>query len=525
MIQAKLIIDGRDHELKEAVTSVGRTPDNSISFPDDDRISRHHAEIEFRDGSHYLIDLGSSNGTAVNGVAIRGEAELKDGDRIVFGGSREAVFSLSDGSRSEDPAGSTTPKVTSNETEPIPGADLLSYEAKAAGNRAVYSGIDAVATAAGAPGGGSNPMILVAGVVSGLALVAVAATVAVYYSGGSTNCDARARIIRPEAGDSITGAVDVELDVTDPGCVAKAVIVIDDTDVAAAEPPAFKAVLDARAIPEFADGRDHKVTVDLIDETGVRIRGRDPILLAFDTRASAKPTPAIQIADANTNAGPQKQASVSLLEVQSMAQKLVAQFAGGKAYDLRDRQFLQEIQKRTAEFAVAGYSERAAAYRDVINVAFVREQNIDAPIGFILAMSRSKFDPTKAGNDEGLWRMDRTFVADNKYDGSCGSSTLMDKDQTCAARAAAAYMKALVLGALDGDPLYGVAAFGKTPADAAEWKTKLPANRSDIWRAIQGNAEREQLLRFLAAGIVTENPKRFGLDKDRPLSELYRITL
>ena len=36
--------------------------------------------------------------------------------------------------------------------------------------------------------------------------------------------------------------------------------------------------------------------------------------------------------------------------------------------------------------------------------------------------------------------------------------------------------------------------------------------------------EREQLIRFFAAGIVAENPQRFGLKKDQPLSALYKVT-
>jgi len=73
--------------------------------------------------------------------------------------------------------------------------------------------------------------------------------------------------------------------------------------------------------------------------------------------------------------------------------------------------------------------------------------------------------------------------------------------------------------------LYSVAAFGKTPQEAAAWKASLPQNRSDIWNVIKSAPEREQLVRFLAAGIVAENPQRFGLTKDQPLSVLYKVTM
>jgi len=49
--------------------------------------SRKHASIEVRDGSYFVQDLGSTNGTFVNGqrLAPRTEQALKDGDVIEFG--------------------------------------------------------------------------------------------------------------------------------------------------------------------------------------------------------------------------------------------------------------------------------------------------------------------------------------------------------------------------------------------------------------------------------------------------------
>jgi DNA-binding response OmpR family regulator len=51
------------------------------------RISRQHALLTRVDQGHYLGDLGSRNGTFVNGQPVAGEAvRLKDGDEIVLGG-------------------------------------------------------------------------------------------------------------------------------------------------------------------------------------------------------------------------------------------------------------------------------------------------------------------------------------------------------------------------------------------------------------------------------------------------------
>ncbi len=51
-------------------------------------VSRRHAELR-RDGERWLLrDLGSRNGTRVNGVRLLDEAEVGPGDRVSFGDAR-----------------------------------------------------------------------------------------------------------------------------------------------------------------------------------------------------------------------------------------------------------------------------------------------------------------------------------------------------------------------------------------------------------------------------------------------------
>ena len=68
--------------------TVGRAPDNRLVFSDSERrVSAHHAEIR-RNGSQYIIrDLGSTNGTYLNGEPLRGPQPLHAGDRIRIGDS------------------------------------------------------------------------------------------------------------------------------------------------------------------------------------------------------------------------------------------------------------------------------------------------------------------------------------------------------------------------------------------------------------------------------------------------------
>ena len=79
----KLIISGVTYELVEQVITVGRAPDNTIHL-DDPSVSGRHAELRAAGKAYQLRDLGSTNGTRVNGSPT-GEIILHSGDRIRFG--------------------------------------------------------------------------------------------------------------------------------------------------------------------------------------------------------------------------------------------------------------------------------------------------------------------------------------------------------------------------------------------------------------------------------------------------------
>jgi DNA-binding response OmpR family regulator len=67
--------------LDQPVTTIGRWMDNDV-IVDDRWVSRYHAQIE-REGEQYVLkDLGSKNGTLVNGQPIAGSMVLADGDQI-----------------------------------------------------------------------------------------------------------------------------------------------------------------------------------------------------------------------------------------------------------------------------------------------------------------------------------------------------------------------------------------------------------------------------------------------------------
>lgn len=93
-----LDVDGRRYQLSGRITVLGRGSDADIVI-DDPGVSRRHAEIRLDDGSAVIRDLGSTNGTFVDGERAS-TARLTDGSTITLGRTRITVSFSSD--RSDD---------------------------------------------------------------------------------------------------------------------------------------------------------------------------------------------------------------------------------------------------------------------------------------------------------------------------------------------------------------------------------------------------------------------------------------
>ncbi len=74
---------GHTHRASETALRLGRSPDNDLILRDP-ATSGHHARVERRGEQFWIVDLGSTNGTLVNGEPIQ-EKELNHGDRITIG--------------------------------------------------------------------------------------------------------------------------------------------------------------------------------------------------------------------------------------------------------------------------------------------------------------------------------------------------------------------------------------------------------------------------------------------------------
>ncbi|HSG32738.1 MAG TPA: FHA domain-containing protein [Thermodesulfobacteriota bacterium] len=86
IISATITLDSKIVEkfvLKPDITAVGRAKDNDIVI-DNPSVSRYHLFIQKKDGKVKLKDLGSGNGTYVNGVKVE-EAIIKPDDLILIG--------------------------------------------------------------------------------------------------------------------------------------------------------------------------------------------------------------------------------------------------------------------------------------------------------------------------------------------------------------------------------------------------------------------------------------------------------
>ncbi|MBU4484599.1 GGDEF domain-containing protein [bacterium] len=85
---------GKLHLLEEGETVLGRGKNANISI-NDNRISRHHVKINLEGETAIIEDMGSTNGTFVNGQRIKTYA-LQDGDKIQISSSTIFKYALQD---------------------------------------------------------------------------------------------------------------------------------------------------------------------------------------------------------------------------------------------------------------------------------------------------------------------------------------------------------------------------------------------------------------------------------------------
>lgn len=76
--------DGSRVQITEQPVTIGRHPECDVVL-NDQEVSRQHAEVRREDIDFLIVDLGSLNGTKVNGAGVKAPRALQDGDTITIG--------------------------------------------------------------------------------------------------------------------------------------------------------------------------------------------------------------------------------------------------------------------------------------------------------------------------------------------------------------------------------------------------------------------------------------------------------
>jgi pSer/pThr/pTyr-binding forkhead associated (FHA) protein len=134
MIKVQLIVvqgkpEGKTIPLSGPVFRIGRDPDCQLR-PSSDEISRHHAEIAIAGTTVTLKDMGSRNGTFLNGKAVKDSTVLKSGDLVKIAHLTFAVSIQGDGAGATTPSPSSGGSKSLDEVPPDEVANWLIADAK-----------------------------------------------------------------------------------------------------------------------------------------------------------------------------------------------------------------------------------------------------------------------------------------------------------------------------------------------------------------------------------------------------------
>jgi hypothetical protein len=507
-------------EVSTGLVSIGRRADNTLSLEGDTNVSKYHAVIEERGGGYWLTDLGSSNGTLVNHEPLRGERRLADGDLISIGGTTAIEFrlakpdnadasgvsgdatsasshglSMAEGARSG--AGAAMSSASSGLSSASSAASSLnSFSPTAAASSSVSS---AMAPANSAMSSASSAMS------SATSTAATASSLATSPASAASSLLSPSTIIGGVAGLTIIGVVLAILFGTGVVGGKKTAAPKDD-------PASIDELLAASPEPAAAPADAAK---------------KDDATTAASSASSASSAPvAADAAGAPvTAATAPASGDVSPQEIAVMASGLASQITqrSGSSY-VFDQNLVLRIRQHLDEYrTAAGYYERAHKYQSAVEREFQNNKGIAPLFGYLLAMSRSRF----VERDGGVWQLPAPVA--KEYAPDLTPADFNDPDKS--ARVAATYTKRLLDTFPGGENfMYAVACYGMPISDAGNVLATLQAKdpggdqRFDFWKmknaGVVGGEQIDRVARFFAAGIVCENPQRFGLRQDKPLSSL-----
>jgi Inner membrane component of T3SS, cytoplasmic domain len=85
VVKSRELDEGTDFQLNSAQVTVGRGGQNDIALPLDEYASARHARFEPRQDGVWVQDLGSTNGTFLNGIRLERARRLNIGDVVRIG--------------------------------------------------------------------------------------------------------------------------------------------------------------------------------------------------------------------------------------------------------------------------------------------------------------------------------------------------------------------------------------------------------------------------------------------------------
>ena len=85
VVDSSALGEGDVYGIDSNPLTIGRSGDNDLPLGDDEYASAHHARFEPRRDGVYIEDIGSTNGTFVNGIRLTKDRRLVPGDIVRIG--------------------------------------------------------------------------------------------------------------------------------------------------------------------------------------------------------------------------------------------------------------------------------------------------------------------------------------------------------------------------------------------------------------------------------------------------------
>jgi len=179
---------GKAYPLEGAELTIGRDTSNPVSI-NDAEVSRRHAKLTWRGAGYVLEDLGSTNGTFVNGARLSAPLPLKAGDAVSFGENIVLIYEAAFDPNATMASSAKAPRTQVPVQQPAPApapAPAPSYSGQ------VPAG---PAPAAAAPKKGRKTGVVILVIIALIVLICVCIALFAYFAPQSALCAPGIRII------------------------------------------------------------------------------------------------------------------------------------------------------------------------------------------------------------------------------------------------------------------------------------------------------------------------------------------